>query len=222
MCRWERETGIPALHGVVTAKLAPNADLASEIGAVMTDPSRQTILGLGDRPLELLWSLSFVEATQTLFLSNFSFPHLIMCVGVEGDAKWCIYLSPGCCGGGPVSLATGVLVASSGCGGILTWIDPAGRVIHRTKPHEGEGLASAYGSRVRALSDGSCVVDEGPGVLSFAADGSPRWAWSEECSRFDYDEAFGLLVTAIWTNVDNKKTVSIACVKNLGALSART
>jgi hypothetical protein len=156
-----------------------------------------------------------------LFLSNYLYPHLLMRLELDGAARWCTYLSPGCCGGAPAQLPNGTLVVSSGCGGILTWLDPTGQSIHKTKPHEGVGLATAFLPRVRVLSDSSAIVDGGPGVLSYGADGSLQWRWKEDCVRFDYDAGLGLLVTASWGEAGRTKSVSISCVKNLGAEVAK-
>ena len=165
------------------------------------------------------WWLS-ADPELGLFLVN-SPPHLIVHLGPRGNAKWCTYLSPDCCGGAPAHLSTGELVVSSGCGGIVSWLDADGRVPRRSKPHEGVGLACALSPHIRALADGSCIVPGVPGVTAYAADGTLRWIWKEHCySAFDYDDALGLLVTAAWTRDGGKNSVSITCIKNLGGRSA--
>jgi hypothetical protein len=185
MNSWENETGMPALH----AKLDPKADLGFE------------------------WGLS-ADAELGLFVVN-SPPHLIMHLGPNGNAKWCTYLSPSCCGGAPAHLSTGELVVSSGCGGIVSWLDSDGRVLRRSK------LATAFLPRIRALADSSCIVGGVHGVTAYAADGTLRWIWKEHCyTAFDYDDALGLLVTATRTRDGDKKSVSITCIKNLGGRSA--
>jgi hypothetical protein len=143
-------------------------------------------------------------------------PHVLVCLGLEGEARWSTFLSPGCCGGSPVSLPTGDLVVSSGCGGVLSWLDSTGRVKHRSTPDERRAL---YSSHVTALSDSSCIV-RGNGVASYTADGALRWQWPEDCSCFDYDERLGLLATTGWSKAE-EKCVTIACVKNLDRRSAR-
>jgi hypothetical protein len=163
-----------------------------------------------------MWALSYVEATNTLCLSSFTLPHVLVCLGLDGDAKWSTYLSPGCCGGSPVSLPNGDLVVSSGCGGVLSWLDSTGRVKHRSTPDERRAL---YSSHVTALSDSSCIV-RGDGVASYTADGALRWQQPEDCSCFDYDERLGRLATAGWSQTQNK-SVTIRCVKNLDRRSAR-
>jgi hypothetical protein len=218
MNRWERETGVPALQGVASATIQPGTDLATELVAALTDPSRGTQYGMGDRPQRFQWELGFVEATRTLFLSNFIYPHLIICIGLDGNARWCTYLSSGCCGGLPLALANGSLVVSSGCGGILSWLDASGGVTGRSKPHEGTGLATAYGSEVRGLADSGCIVAGGPGVVAYGADGGLRWIRDEPCSCYDYEEQHDLLVTASWaSDQSKKKSVSIQCIKNPGS-----
>lgn len=220
MSRWERETGRAALHGTWKAIIDPNADLETEIAAAVQDPSKQQAFGIGDRPPRFLWALSYVAMTKTLFLSNFMSPHVLVCLGLDGEAKWSVYLSPGCCGGSPERLSNGELVVSSGCGGILSWFDLTGRITRRTTPHNGEGPAPMFSSRVTVLSDSSCVVDGGPGIVSYAADATLRWIWKEDSSSFDYDEQLGILVTASWAH-GATKTASISCFKNLDRRSAR-
>jgi hypothetical protein len=196
MNSWENETAMPALQGVWTAKLDSRADLGFE------------------------WDLS-ADAELGLFVVNYMPPHLIMHLRPNGNAKWCTYLSPSCCGGAPALLSNGELVVSSGCGGIVSWLDSDGRVLRRSKPHEGVGLATALSPRIRALADSSCIVGGVSGVTAYAADGTLRWIWKEHCySAFDYDDAFGLLVTATWIRDGDKKSVSITCIKNLGGRSA--
>jgi hypothetical protein len=214
MSRWERDTGRAALEGNWKAVIDPNADLETELAAVLKDPSRQKSFGLGDRAPRLMWMLSYLDATNTLVLSNFTSPHVLVCLGLDGDAKWSTYLSPGCCGGSPASLPNGDLVVSSGCGGMLSWLDPTGRVKHRSTPD-----LALYSPHVTALSDSSCIV-RGNGVACYAADRALRWQWPEDCSCFDYDERLGLLATAGWSRL-HEKSIAIRCVKNLDRRSAR-
>ena len=196
MNRWENETGLPALEGVWTAKRDPNAEL------------------------DFNWSLS-TDAELGLYVVNHMPPHLIVHLGPQGTAKWCTYLSPDCCGGAPAHLPNGELVVSSGCGGIVSWLDSDGRVLRQRKPHEGVGHATMLSPHIRALADSSCIVAGVPGVTAYAADGTLRWIWKEHCgSAFDYDDAVGLLVTATWTRDGDKNSVSITCIKNLGQRSA--
>jgi hypothetical protein len=220
MDRWERETGFAALAGTAYAKIDPAADPTEDIVAAVTTPAKQTAFGIGDRLALYAWGLSYLDATKTIFLYNATHPHLLVCVGVDGVAKWCTYLSSGCCGGGPVLLSSGELVMSSGCGGILSWLNPdTGAVLRRSVRHDGIGMATAYVSHVRAFDDGSCAIDGGIGVVSYGANGALRWRWPKDPSCFDYDQRLGLLATATWFP-GSRKTVSIECVKNLGGRSA--
>src|SRR5664279_3488139 len=114
---------------------------------------------MGDRTGWFSWGLSYLPATRTLFLFNCTHPHVLMCVGLDGDVKWCTYLSSQCCGGPPVSLPNGRLALSSGCGGIVSWLDSSGKVVARSQAHE-----EMYGSQVTGLSDSTCIVNGGPGV----------------------------------------------------------
>ena len=208
MDRWERETGIAALAGIVYTKFDPAED-------AVPAPANQTSFGLGDRPGFHIWRLEHLAATKTIFLTNATHPHLLVCMGVDGVAKWCTYLSSGCCGGGPTRLPSGELVTSSGCGGILSWLDPGtGAVLRRSERHDGVGLATLYGSRVRAFDDGSCAIDGGAGVVSYGADGTPRWRWPKDSSCYDFEHRLGVLATATWSP-GRRKTVSIECVKHL-------
>ena len=72
--------------------------------------------------------------------------------------------------------ATGLLVASSGCDGILSWLDPAGHVLFRSERFPGEGLAPALSSVVHPLPDGSVIVTGGPGVGRFGPTAELLWA----------------------------------------------
>lgn len=217
MTRFERETGRSALHGNWKAII----NRASGIAAAIDDPAKPRPFAVGERPPGgFFWALSYVEPANALFVSNVSLPHVLICLGLDGTSKWSTYLSSGCCGGDPACLPSGELVISSGCGGILSWLDPAGRILRRTTPHDGEGLATAYSSHVSVLADSSCVVNGGPGIVSYAADGTLRWVCKEYSSCFDYCEGPGLLVTASWSG-DDRKTVTVTCIKNLGERAAR-
>jgi hypothetical protein len=186
MNEWETRSGRPALHGVWRATLDPGADLATELVAAVTDPSRQTPSKMGERSRHFAWYLRYVEAAKALFLVNATHPHLLLLLERDGTAKWCTYLSPACCGGAPAVLGNGEFVVSSGCGGIVSWLDSSGRVLRHSEPHAGTGLATAYSSHIRVLGDSSCIVEGGPGVVSYAADGTLRWLWNQDCSCFDY------------------------------------
>lgn len=222
MDRWEQETGRPALDGVVTATIPSSVDLATEIPAVMRDRSRQTVSGMGDRPRHYDWELEFVEATGALFLYNFADPHLLACIDLDGHVRWCTYINSSCCGGPPVSLPNGRLVVSSGCGGILTWLDAQGNILGRSSRHEGRGLAPAYSPYVCSLADSGCTIDGGMGIVAYGASGELRWKYDCNSSRYDYSEPHDLLVTASRAPSDHKsESVSISCVKNLGSARPR-
>lgn len=220
MLRWERETGTPALHGVATLNIDPSADFGAELAAAVTDSSRQTPFSMGQRLSRFNWSLNYVESTNALFITNGTFPHLIICVGLDGVARWARYLSSGCCGGGPVALPNGELVTSSGCGGIVSWLNDQGDVKRQTVPHDGVGLATAHSGRVRTLADSSCIVDGGMGIEAFDAKGDLVWRSDDDCSCFDYDETLGLLVAAWWNDAATK-TVTIRCARTIDSRHAR-
>lgn len=200
MDRWEREMGIAALAGVAFKKFDPAASESENAAA------RPSVLGIGDRLEMFVWRLGYLEATNTLFVANGTHPHVLLCIGLDGVVRWSSYLDSACCGGTPELLPNGELVVSSGCGRILSWLDPAsGRVLRRSLPADG-----MFSSSVRALDDGSAVIDG----ESYGADGLLRWRWPEASSCFDYDHQWGLLVTATW-KLGPPKTISIECVKGL-------
>lgn len=214
MRRWEQETGLPALAGVVSASIPAGADLRTELPAVFEDAARQTAYGIGDRPRRYEWRLDFVESTGTLFLYNFLYPHIVVCVGLDGRVHWCTYLDSACCGGCPIELPNGRLVVSSGCGGILSWLDRTGTVA-RTRPHDGTGLATAYHCDVKGLSSSACIVSGGPGVVAYGATGELLWRFPDSGSCYDYDEQRELLVKAGWSSEDGGRSVAIQCISHV-------
>lgn len=199
MDRWERDTGTAALDGIWVAtnaskRLAPDSE-----------EGKGRLLGIGDRLPIAAWQLHYDGVAGTLFLVNHIQPHVVIALEPDGRARWCTYLSPGCCGGSPTRLPNGELVVSSGCGGIVSWLDATGRVLRRS---ERRGLLSR---NVRALSDSSCVVDGGS-CLAYRADGTLRWEWGCDCS--DYDEQRDVLVLANWNSKTENSTISLACIRN--------
>lgn len=197
MTRWEQETGIAALDGVWMASWDPN------------DPDRDPekakgrLLGIGDRLPSSAWHVHYDDAAGSLFLVNHIQPHVVIALETDGHAKWCTYLSPHCCGGAPTSLANGELVVSSGCGGVVSWLNPTGHVLRRST---GWGMLN---SNVRALRDSSSVVERS--CLAHWADGTVRWVRS--CHCFDYDEQQGRLVVANWATGENQ-VVTLTCIEN--------
>lgn len=175
LARFEAETGLPAMGGWLVKGTAD--DLATNDGLVraMTDPDRRQWHKVGDRPPMYLWHLA-PDPDGGFFLSNFIHPHILLSLDDAGRARWCRYLCPTCCGGLPAATASGLLVASSGCDGILSWLDPAGHVLFRSERLPGEGLAPAFSSVVRPLPDGSVIVTGGPGVARFGRTGELLWA----------------------------------------------
>ncbi|HEX8106415.1 MAG TPA: hypothetical protein VF516_01755 [Kofleriaceae bacterium] len=219
MDRWEMETGTPALAGWITVNAAPGGDVTRSLVEAAKDPSRGTALRRGGRLPGFAWRLGYLEPMTALFLVNSAVPpHLVICLSREGEPRWCTYLSSGCCGGMPTALPDGRLAVSSGCGGIVSWLDRRGTVLARRKPFEGVGLASACGSVVRPLADSGCVVDGGQGVTAYDASCELRWRSPTQCCQYDYDEQHGLLVTATWHDDEPRTWIQIGCVKHLGSL----
>ena len=192
MTRWEHETGRSAHDGVWMTRIGAGSAKAEG-----------RLLGIGDRLSFAAWYLHYDEAADSLFLVNHIQPHVIIALEATGHAKWCTYLNPHCCGGSPTRLPNGELVVSSGCGGIVSWLDPAGCVLRRSAFH---GMLDRC---VRALADSSCLI-EGGSCLAFWADGTLRW--QHGCNCFDYDEQSGLLVTASWTS--ENQTVTLECIES--------
>ena len=199
MTRWEHETGRAALAGVWMTRKDPK-NPAPDSG-----DAKGRLLGIGDRVPIAAWYLHCDDAADSLFLVNHIQPHVVIALDATGRAKWCTYLSPHCCGGAPTRLPNGELVVSSGCGGIVSWLDPMGRVLRRSAFH---GMLDRS---VRALADSSSLV-EGGSALAYRADGTLRW--QRGCNCFDYDEQRGLLVTASWTGRDQNQTVTLECIEN--------
>lgn len=199
MDRWERDAGTAALDGVWMATSGPNRSAAH------SEETNGRLLGIGDRLPLAAWNLHCDGVAGTLFLVNHIQPHVVIALEPDGRARWCTYLSPACCGGSPTRLPNGELVVSSGCGGIVSWLDAQGRVLRRSARR---GLLSR---NVRALADSRCLV-EGGACLAYQPDGTLRW--ERRCDCFDYDEERGLLVTANGNSKAQSPTILLACVKN--------
>jgi hypothetical protein len=188
MDQWEQTTGNSALAGWYIRD-----------GMSDSAPFRK-----GDRPLFWYWRVAFDLEGRQFFLANAAGPHLILCLGSSGQPRWCKYLSFGCCGGVPSRLPSGLYVASSGCGGILSWLDDDGTVLFQSEPHEGVGLATAYSNQVQVLPDGRCLVDGGPGVVAYCPTGSRLWEFGKDYCRYRCDPTRGILVGCSWYNNEPK------------------
>jgi hypothetical protein len=158
------------------------------------------------------WRVGFNEDRQEIFLANMLGPHLILCLDRSGQARWCTYLSCGCCGGLPAPLPNGLLVASSGCGGILSWLDRKGRVVLQSVPHEGVGLATAYTSDVLVLRGGRCLADGGPGLIAYGPRGDLEWILPKSYVHYRCDPVKEILVGCYW-RTDESKSSTQACLE---------
>lgn len=167
--------------------------------ARLDDPSSQIKPFVkGDRPLFFYWRVSFDRDEGRFFLANGMAPHLIACLDRLGEPLWCKYLSCGCCGGLPFALGNGLYVASSGCGGILSWFDSNGNIRFQSEPQEGVGLATAFSNEVTVLPNGNCLVGGVPGILAFSPGGEQLWVLKQGYSAFHCDPTQELLVGCYW------------------------
>jgi hypothetical protein len=196
MDEWERTMEISALVGWYSR----------------TDMSGSAAFKTGDRPFCFYWRVAFDAAGQQFFLANAVGPHLVLCLDRTGCPRWCTYLWCGCCGGVPVVLPNGLYVASSGCGGILSWLDREGKVLFQSVPHKGEGLATAYTSDVRVLPDSRCLADGGPGIVAYGPRGELEWIFPHSYSRFCCDPVKRIMVGCHWRTNDSR-TKSVWCLE---------
>jgi hypothetical protein len=196
MDEWERTTGVSALLGWYS----------------LSDMSGSAAFNMGDRPFCYYWRVAFDADGQQFFLANALGPHLVLCLDRSFSPRWCIYLCCSCCGGVPARLPNGTYVASSGCGGILSWLDREGKVLFQSAPHKGEGLASAYTSDVRILADSSCLADGGPGIVAYGPHGEQKWIIHRSYSRFHCDPERKIMVGCHWRTNDTK-TRSVTCLE---------
>jgi hypothetical protein len=196
MDEWEQTTGRSALSGWYTQP--GMSDFAA--------------FEMGDRPFVFYWRVVFDDEEGQLFLANAMAPHLILCLDRFGRPRWCKYISSGCCGGAPSRLPSGQYVASSGCGGILSWLDGDGNLLFQSEPHEGVGLARAYSSEVRVLPDGRCLVDGGPGLFAYGPTGERLWVLETVLMRYHCDPDRQILAGCYWEN-NEPKGPSRACLE---------
>jgi hypothetical protein len=159
----------------------------------------------GDRPFCYYWRVAYEGDHGRFFLANCTGPHLLLCLGGSGEARWCRYLSCGCCGGVPARLPDGRYVASSGCGGILSWLNRDGDILFQSRPHAGVGLATAYTGNVHVLPDGRCLADGGPGIVAYGPQGDQLWVFKWSYSRFHLDAARQILVGCAWENKEPRR-----------------
>jgi hypothetical protein len=97
-------------------------------------------------------------------------------------------------------------------------MDPDGRVLFRSDPHAGFGLATAHSNSLTVLPDSACIVSGGPGIVAYESDARCRWVWADGCSNYDYDEKRDLLVASSWARKTGEQmNVQIQCVNGLGS-----
>jgi hypothetical protein len=200
MDRFEEETGEPAHGGWVKVDVTVEElkEDPSRLVDAIRDPRRQKRLGRGDRLVDYIWNPGIDREEGVVFLSNVRSPHLVVCVGLDGAPRWCIYLDSGCCGSVPVSLPNGSYVVSSGCGGILSWITAAGYVLHRTGPPVTTDLSGAFGNHFHVLPDSSCIASRGDDVVAHGPAARMLWTVPSAGSDFAYDERRDALFTSAW------------------------
>ena len=135
-----------------------------------------------------------------------------MCLDLDGRARWCTYLNSCCCGGTAYPLPNGHYVASSGCSGTLSWLDPDGRVLFRSAQR-----ANAFLTDVKVLADSACIVSGEGWIAAYEHDGRLRWIRNDGFLDFDYHEERDLLIEPSWAPKTGTQTnVQIQCVKGLG------
>jgi hypothetical protein len=180
----EKATGNPALSGWYARFDDPLAKIKPFV--------------MGDRPTFFYWRVSFDRDEGRFFLANGMGPHMIACLDRSGEPLWCKYLCFGCCGGLPFALGNGLYVASSGCGGILSWFDSDGNIIFQSEPQEGVGLATALFNEVTVLPNRKCLVGGGPGIVAFSPKGEQLWVFNHGYSVFHCNPGQELLAGCYW------------------------
>ncbi len=185
MSDYEVESGLPAKQGwsITFPRLGEKSETRS--------------FTVGDRPMWYEWSLTHDAETEVTFLSTLTLPHLLLCFDKEFRMRWCRYIHWGCCGGPGYRLPSGQWVASTGCGGVLTWFDDAGNILFQSKPFEGAGLAIAFDTRLKVLSSGQSLVMGAPGVMAYER-GELVWRLNVDVHDYAVCERDELLVVCRW------------------------
>jgi hypothetical protein len=152
-------------------------------------------------PSYLDWQIAFDEDEGVFFLANIMPPHVLVCLDRQGNANWCRYISPSCCGGVGYRLPSGLCVTSSGCGGILTWLDSHGHILFRSDPPPSPNLAFGYSNVVTVLSDGRSLIQGLQGLAAYDSRGELLWKAKLHYSYGQYEvcEERGLLVGCGWS-----------------------
>ena len=153
--------------------------------------------------------------SSLIFLMRTRFPHLLACLGFDGNPRWCTLLAGGCCGGAPYRLPDGRYVVSSGCSPFLSWIELDGQVVARSEADEGSDWPLS--DRIIVLPDSGCIVKGGSRILSFDSRGRRRWAWRDGGSQIVCDPARDWLFTSGWAGGEGDQCV----VSVLGARGLR-
>ena len=136
---------------------------------------------VADRPENLMWSVTPDADDQLLFACNRWYGFTVVCFTRAGEPLWVRCLSHGCCGYRVQRLNSGVLVASSGCGGTVSWFDAAGNVLAQSASLLGPGLSGIISSDLLIDNDDSVYVRRVDGhVLALDASGRLRWELSSK------------------------------------------
>lgn len=103
------------------------------------------------------WTTSYDDVADRLLASTMSPPHAVAYLETDGRLLWCRVVNWGCCAGPPRRIGE-MIVAPSGCGGVVTWLSVHGDVLHQS--HE----------KPRRLDDPifPTDVEPGPGGCVFA------------------------------------------------------
>jgi hypothetical protein len=186
MTDYDLETGQSAMEGVVIS-LPGSSGNSSDCRA----------LTVGDRPRWYPWSLYHVPESSAIFFSTLTAPHVLLCMDEDFELRWCRYIHWGCCGGRGYRLPDGLWATSSGCGGVLTWLDGSGNVLFRSEPHAGGGLAIAYSHCVTVLESGLVLVSGAPGLSAYER-GELVWEMNGDIFGYGVIEDLDLLLVSWW------------------------
>jgi len=157
-------------------------------------------------PSYLDWQIAFDEDEGVFFLASRMAPHLLICLDRRGNANWCRYIFNSCCGGVGYRLPSGLCVTSSGCGGILTWLDLHGHILFQSEPPPSQNLAFGYSNVVTVLSDGRSLIWGLQGLAAYDSRGELLWKAKLHYGFGQYDvcEDRGLLVGCGWSKHESE------------------
>jgi len=118
------------------------------------------------------WALSYDYTADRLLASRLYPPHVVAAIEPDGRIAWCRAVHGGCCAG-PVRRIGDLLVVASGCGGVVSWLNEHGELVHQSQDKLRKAqLDPIHPTDIEPGPHGCVLAFRSDRLVSFHPDGS--------------------------------------------------